>query len=389
MNHRSPLFGVAVALVIVGAFFIGTAVSSMQAEQVVSSPAAPVTSFQQVTQPTFITADERLFNELYQRVSPSVVSINVISRRSDALSQFGSDIALGRGTGFVIDPDGHIVTNYHVIEGALRIEVNFFDGTIALADIIGEDPDSDLAVIRVSDDVPTERLVPVSFADSNTLFIGQEVAAIGSPFNQRWTLTTGIISGLGRSILGVNNYRIGAVIQTDAAINPGNSGGPLLNLQGAVIGVNSQIISSNRTNSGIGFAVPANLVQRVMRALIETGEVEYGFLGIGGDDVNLYYIEALGLPNNTRGAVVTAVEPNSAAARAGLRNAGGGVEIDGLLVPTELDIIMAVDGTTIAGMADLVGYLAENTVPGQTITLTVLRNGTQVLTLPLTLAARP
>lgn len=385
MSRRVSIFRAALrigvlALLLAGAFALGTAVVPLRAASVIPviEQAAPV----------FTTSDEQLLNGVYQRVSPSVVSINVIAR-TPSVMQMDDDFAFGRGTGFVIDTDGHIVTNYHVIEGAVRIEVNFIDGTIALAEIVGEDPDSDLAVIRV-DDVPVERLIPVGFADSNALFTGQEVVAIGSPFNQRWTMTTGIISGLGRSILGVNNYRIGSVIQTDAAINPGNSGGPLLNLQGQVIGVNSQIISANNSNSGIGFAIPANLVQRVMRSLIETGEVEYGFLGIGGDDVNLYFIEALNLPNNTRGAVVNGVERGSAADRAGLRGAGGrGIEIDGILVPTELDIITAVDGVPVTGMADLVGYLAENTIPGQTIQLSVLRNGDETLSLPLTLDARP
>ncbi|MGQ9908009.1 MAG: S1C family serine protease [Candidatus Flexifilum sp.] len=385
MRIRTSLAAlIAVALLVVGAFYLGTAVTSSSA----AANHAPLTALNpaQQAQPVYTTESEQVFNQVYERVSPSVVSITVL-RQARMSSAFGG-VAVGRGTGFVYDTDGHIVTNYHVIDGAVRIEVNFVDGTIALADLVGGDPDSDLAIIRVND-VPSERLVPVTFANSGNLFVGQEVVAIGSPFNQRWTMTTGIISGLGRSILGVNNYRIGSVIQTDAAINPGNSGGPLLNLQGQVIGVNSQIISTGQQNSGIGFAIPSNLVQRVARELIDHGDVQYGFLGIGGEDVNLYYIQALDLPNNTRGAVVTNVEPGLAAARAGVRAPEGGVEIDGVLVPTQLDIIIAVDGNRITGMADLVGYLAENTAPGQTVTLTILRNGRETIDLPVTLDARP
>lgn len=385
MKARISLAALITAAILVGgAFFLGTAVASSSA----AAHTAPITinTAAQQTQPIYTTAEEQLFNTLYERVSPSVVSLSVL-RQTEMSSNFGG-VALGRGTGFVYDTDGRIVTNYHVIDGAVRIEVSFIDGTIALGELVGGDQDSDLAVIQVSD-VPVERLVPVSFGSSSNLYVGQEVVAIGSPFNQRWTMTTGIISGLGRSISGINNYRIGSVIQTDAAINPGNSGGPLLNLQGQVIGVNSQIISTDQRNSGIGFAIPSNLVQRVARALIEEGEVAYGFLGIGGDDINLYYMQALNLPNNTRGAVVTNVEPGLAASRGGLRAPAGGVEIDGFLVPTRLDIITAVDGNLVTGMADLVGYLAENTVPGQTVTLTVLRDGSETVNLSVTLDERP
>jgi len=286
----------------------------------------------------------------------------------------------------VVDTLGHIVTNNHVVDGATRIEVNFYDGRIVRAEIVGLDPDSDLAVIQVSD-VPAEALHPVTLGDSDNLYVGQEVVAIGSPFNQPWTLTTGIVSALDRSIRGLTQFSIGSVIQTDAAINPGNSGGPLLNLAGEVIGVNSQIMSETRSNSGIGFAIPSNLVQRVKDQIINKGDVSYSYLGISGQDMNLYFLDALGLPSNTRGIVVLDVSNNSPASQAGLRNPSNPVQIDGVQVPHTVDVITAIDGVSLANMADLIGYLALQTSPGQAVNMTVLRDG-QTLSLPVTLGER-
>lgn len=180
------------------------------------------------------------FTEVYQQVSPSVVSISVVARRPNSGMLDGNQTVVGGGTGFVVDMSGHVVTNNHVVEGASEIEVSFFDGTLARAQVVGLDPDSDLAVIQV--ELPEEDLTqlrPVTFGDSDALAIGQTVLAIGSPFGQRWTLTSGIVSAVERSIRGLTDFSIGGVIQTDAAINPGNSGGPLIDLNGSVIGVNS------------------------------------------------------------------------------------------------------------------------------------------------------
>lgn len=374
------------ALLIVGSFALGTAVVSTNAADAavvhLESAAAQVNMPEQ----QMVTDNERVYAEIYNRVSPSVVAINVVARRP-TFSGF-NEFAEGTGTGFVIDTQGHIVTNYHVVDGATRIEVNFFNGRIVRGEVVGLDPDSDLAVLQVHD-IPAEELIPVTLGDSNSLFVGQEVVAIGSPFNQDWTMTTGIISALNRSIQGLTQFSIGSVIQTDAAINPGNSGGPLLNLHGEVIGVNTQIISQTRSNTGVGFAIPSNLVQRVATQLINNGRVDYSYLGIGGDGVNLYLIDALGLPNNTRGVVVTGVQPGSPAAVAGLQNPSRPVNVDGVAVPSQVDIITAIDGTPVNGMPELVSYLASNTVPGQTVNLTVLRNGRQELTLPVTLGSRP
>lgn len=364
---------------------LGTATLPTQA---VSGYAAPVQAPVAQSDNVPILEAERIYADVYNRISPSVVSINIVARTTNATFQSEDGLVEGSGSGFVIDQQGHIVTNNHVVDGATRIEVSFFDGTIARGEIIGVDPDSDLAVIQV--DLPAEELQPVQFANSDDLYIGQSTIAIGSPFGQRWTMTTGIVSAVDRTIQGLGTFQIGAVIQTDAAINPGNSGGPLLDLQGNVIGVNSQIISRTRSSSGIGFAIPSNLVQRVATEIINEGSVDYSYLGIQSrsGDVDLAMIETLGLANNTRGVVVLGVEQGGPAALAGLQNASNPVMVDGIPVPQSVDIITAINGEPVLGFNSLISYLASNTEPGQVVTLTVLRNNQQI-NVPVTLAARP
>lgn len=376
---------VALLLVAVLAFYAGTAAISSTAQQAVSWP---VTTPQPSNLSNAILESEKTYAELYNQIGPSVVSINVVATQSGSGTLRGqSQVVQGTGTGFVIDTDGHIVTNNHVVEGATRIEVNFFDGSIYRGEIVGVDPDSDLAVIKV--DRPASELHPVTLGNSDQAFIGEEVMAIGSPFGERWTLTTGVVSALNRDISSLSTFRIGSVIQTDAAINPGNSGGPLLNLKGEVIGVNAQILSQSGTGSGVGFAIPSNLVKRVAQSLISTGSVSYSYLGISGTDMNLYTIEALKLPNNARGVVVNDVTAGGPAAQAGLHTASNPTTVDGFEVPTSVDIITAVNGTPVTGMESLISYLSSQTKPGDTVTLTVVRDGSQQLDLPVTLSARP
>ncbi|MBN1565990.1 MAG: trypsin-like peptidase domain-containing protein [Anaerolineae bacterium] len=339
---------------------------------------------------------DEVFSTVYEQVSPSVVSISVVARQSGT-GVFGQDQEVSAtGTGFVLDTAGHILTNNHVVDGATEIDVSFVDGTLANAEIVGLDPDSDLAVIQV--DLPENdlnELQPVTFGDSNALQIGQTVLAIGSPFGQRWTLTSGIVSATGRSIQGLTDFSIGGVIQTDAAINPGNSGGPLLDLEGHVIGVNSQIISSTNSSAGIGFAIPGNLAQRVAQKLIENGFVDYSYVGISGRDVYLPLIKAFNLPNDTQGVVVASVSAGGPANRTGLKDPVFATEEDANNargVPQSVDVITAINGEPLSGISELISYLAASTEPGQIVTLTILRlsnESSEELTLDVHLTPRP
>lgn len=381
--RKGLLFITALLLVSLG-FFVGTWVSH-----------SPVGAQTAPSDPDIASLDldpqERQLAELYESISPSVVAIRVISQYEPAspretLPQDEFGYSYGSGSGFVIDHEGHIVTNNHVIDGATSIEISFFDGTITRAQIIGVDPDSDLAILKV--ELPAEQLVPVAFGDSAILVPGQTALALGSPFGQKWTLTRGIISALDRTITGLGQFSVGSVIQTDAAINPGNSGGPLLNLRGEVIGVNTQIFSQVRSNSGIGLAVPSNLVQRVIGELLEKGFVEYSYLGITGEDVTLQVMETMDLPNNIRGVVVRSTVSGAPAAKAGLRQPTQHVVVDGLRIPSQADIIVAINGTPVSSMNGLISYLGSYTRPGQVAELSVWRDG-EIITLSVNLEPRP
>ena len=307
-----------------------------------------------------VEAEEQLLVNLYERVSSSVVNIAVSTT-------FGG----GTGSGFVLDTDGHIVTNNHVVEGAEQILVRFADETIVEAELVGADVDSDLAVIRV--DVPTDLLREVQLGDSSTLRVGQRAIAVGNPFGLEQTMTTGIISAPGRVLRQENGFSQPKLIQTDAAINPGNSGGPLLNARGEVIGVNTFIFSRSGSSSGVGFAVPVNTVKRVVPSLIATGRYDDPWLGISGLSITPVVAGALELPVE-QGILLQEVVPEGPAARAGLRGSYRQTEIDEGPLPTGGDIIVAIDGVEMRDMDELIVYLAETTV-GQTVTLDILREG--------------
>jgi len=315
-------------------------------------------------------AHEQAFIDVYETSSPSVVHIGV---------------ADGEGSGFVFDNNGHIVTNNHVVATSNGdIVVRFSDGSQKDASIVGTAPDSDLAVLKVDAD-PGE-LRPLPLGDSNDLKVGQIVVAIGSPFGLENTLTTGIVSGLDRLFPGAQapgggTYNIPNIIQTDAAINPGNSGGPLLDLHGNLIGVNTAIESPVRGSSGVGFAVPSNVVAVVVPQLINGGRVATPWLGISGTELNGTLAENLGLDPTTRGIVIGEVIVGGPAAAAGLQAADATGTSAG-------DIIVGVDGNMVRAFDDLLGYIVEETTVGQTINVEVLRDG-QVETIPLTLQARP
>jgi 2-alkenal reductase len=269
------------------------------------------------------------------------------------------------------------VTNNHVVEGAQILEVRFTDGRAVPATIVGTDPSSDLAVIQV--DPAGLALTAVELTDSDALKVGQIVVAIGSPFGLESSMTTGIISALNRSFP-EGTFQVPDIIQTDAAINPGNSGGPLLDLHGRVIGVNSRIESPIRGSTGIGYAIPANIVKAVVPQLIANGAAQHPWMGISGLELTASNAGELGFGSEQRGILVSSVVSGGPAAQAGLQAANN----NGL----GGDVIVAIDNKPITTFDDLLGYIVQYTAVGQTVQLDVLRNG-QVLTIPLVLQARP
>jgi 2-alkenal reductase len=294
----------------------------------------------------------------------------------------------GQGSGFVWDNSGHIVTNYHVVENASEIEVIFANGVTAPAQILGGDPDADLAVIKV--DLPASALPPVKLGDSDALQAGQLAIAIGNPFGQDFTMTNGIVSAIGRTIRSGNTpFSIPEVIQTDAPINPGNSGGPLLNRFGQVIGINTQIISRSGGSSGIGFAVPINIAKQVVPTLIKGQKYEYAWLGITGRTLTPDLTAAIDLPADIHGALVLAVAAGGPADKAGLKGSDKTAVEAGQQLPVGGDVITAINGQAVDSMDDLITYLMTETRPNENVTLAVTHaNGAQE-TVTVTLAKRP
>jgi len=318
---------------------------------------------------------------LYQQVIPGVVSIRT---------------AAGSGSGFVFDSEGHIVTNQHVVDGSSEVEVAFSSGYKAYGTVIGFDADADVAVIKV--DAPAEQILPLVIGDSSVLQVGQSVVAIGNPFGLSGTMTLGIISGLGRTQpahqapSGGGFFSTADVIQTDAAINPGNSGGPLFNLNGEVVGINQSIrtdnfnqTTGNAVNSGVGFSISINLVKRIVPVLILDGKYEYPYLGVSSSELSLAEIEALNL-NTYTGAYVINVVSGGPADQAGIRAGNTPTSIEGLNAGG--DLITALDGRPVDTFDELLSYLITNKSPGDTVVLTVLRDG-QFVDITVTLGNRP
>jgi len=419
MKVKTVLLGSVIVLAVVLALVLGS-VGGIAAAPYIQrqsrapglSAVAPANSGQQqstlalapaptaVPLPANASAGERTASDVYRKVSPSVVYIQVVEGSSATPStqrqspgaprtpnQPPSGVQVASGSGFVLDKQGHIVTNDHVVDGASQIEVTFLDGTTVHAKVTGQDPSSDLAVIQV--DVNPLLLVPVDLGDSAPLVVGQPVFAIGNPFGQLWTMTSGIVSAVGRTVhSGTSNYSIPEVVQTDASINPGNSGGPLLDSQGRVIGVNEQIESQSGSSSGVGFAIPVNIVKRVAPALIKDGHYNYAWLGVTGSDLTLDLKEAMNLPTDLRGALVLEVASGGPADKAGLQGSQRQATIYGSQTPVGGDVITAVDKQPVKGMDEVIDYLFTSKQPGDKITLTVLRNGQQQ-DITVTLGQRP
>ena len=384
-------------------FTSSSPVSSTESRPALVQQPAPKVTLAPTATPVPLPADasasERVASDVYRQVSPSVVFIKVVqngsssSRRSQSPgipglpNQPPSGVQVASGSGFVLDKAGHIVTNDHVVEGADQVEVTFLDGTSVHAKVVGQDPSSDLAVIKV--DVNSSLLQPVELGDSSSLVVGEQVFAIGNPFGQLWTMTSGIVSAVGRTIQsGTSSYSIPEVVQTDASINPGNSGGPLVDSQGRVIGVNAQIESQGGSSSGVGFAIPVNIVKRVAPALIKSGQYNYAWLGITGASLTLDLNEAMNLSPDQRGALVIQVASGSPSDNAGVQGGQNQATINGDQVNVGGDVITAVDGQPVAGMDSVIDYLFTSKQPGDKITLTVLRDGQQK-DIVVTLGQRP
>lgn len=330
-----------------------------------------------------IAPSQALLADLYDQIAPSVVNIQVTATRSgeESMMPFGrqEDMPVqGQGSGWIYDNEGHIVTNNHVVEGATEMTVYFSNGMWADAELVATDPAADLAVIKVTppDGVNWQ---PLPLATANSLRVGFSVVALGSPFGLQETMTAGVVSALGRSIPtnsgleGGSSYSLPDVIQTDTAINPGNSGGPLLNLAGQVVGVNFAINSTSGSNSGVGFAIPVSVVEKIVPALIANGGYEYSYLGIAGTTINAQVAEENNLDNNTLGVYVASVVDNGPSGSAGVE-AG--------------DVIVGINDVAISHFEELISYLFTNTKPGDVVTLRVLRGGEET-SVDVTVEARP
>ena len=387
------------------------ALSSRAAAPAQAVTPTPVVPFQGGGMADALNAIQATLVNIYAQVNPSVVNIQVVQKQTAAgleAPEFGFPwfpflepqtpgqpreyLQRSLGSGFVWDTAGHIVTNNHVVADADKITVTFYDGLTVPAQLVGTDPDSDLAVIGV--DVAADELRPIQVADSTQVKVGQLAVAIGNPFGLEGTMTVGFVSAVGRSLpVGSDDgqttgYIIPDIIQTDAPINPGNSGGVLVNDQARLIGVPTAIQSPVRASAGIGFAVPSAIVRKVVPALIETGHYNHPWLGISGTTLSPELAKAMGLDANLRGALVVDVLPDSPAAAAGLRGSDRQVTIEDQTVRVGGDIIVAIEGQPVKKFDDVVTYLARFTEVGQTINLTILRAGAQE-SVQVTLAARP
>jgi S1-C subfamily serine protease len=338
----------------------------------------------QVAEPQLETLVIRVFE------SAGAGVVNITNQRT-TLDFFSQPVPeTGTGSGFVYDREGHIVTNYHVVEGAEQLSVTMPDETLVPATLVGADPSNDLAVIQVQAEPDSLTVVPLG--DSSALRVGQFVVAIGNPFGLERTLTTGVVSALGRTIEAPDQRFIGEIIQTDAAINPGNSGGPLLDLSGRVIGVNTAIFSPSQASAGIGFAIPVSTVKRVVPELIARGYYAHPWLGIRSVELTPSLAEVLQQAGMSvpvrRGLYLMSVEPGAPADQAGLRGAQREVRIGNAVLPVGGDIITALNGQPIGTMEALTLYLETKTRIGQTIDVTFIRDG-QEQTTRLTPAERP
>ncbi len=356
-----------------------------------AQPAAPVPA--PITIAPGADPETEIYTAVYRKVSPSVVRIDNLTTVSQNL-RTDETLPESQGSGWVWDTNGYIVTNHHVVDGADALSVTFADGVELPAELIGSDVDSDLAVIRI--DSTLVQVAPAERGKLDEVVVGQRAIAIGNPFGYDNSMTTGIVSALGRSIESQTGYSIPLAIQTDAAINPGNSGGPLLNERGQVIGVNFLIRSAVASSSGVGFAIPINIVERVVPSLIETGKYHHAWLGISGRTYSPAWADALGFSVDVRGAYIMIVRQDGPAGRAGLRGASRntniplGADVSGLVyLQRGGDVIVGIDGQPVTSFDDILIYLESYKSPGETVELRILRAGQGEQSLTVTLGDRP
>jgi len=327
--------------------------------------------FQSLEQPYSLT-------ELFENSEFGVVSITVTKS-----NEHGDTTSMG--SGFVFDKEGHIITNNHVVENADKISVTFIDGTSYRAKIVGNDPYADIAVIKI--DVSTDKLYPLPIGDSSTLKVGEQIAAIGNPFGLSGSMTSGIVSQLGRLLPTGVGYSIPDVIQTDTAINPGNSGGPLLNMNGEVVGINTAIYSNDGSFSGVGFSIPSNVVLKIIPILIQEGKYQHPWVGISSANITPDLAELLNL-EDAKGVLIMTVVKDSPAAKAGLRGSSQTAVADGIEYMIGGDVVLSVDEQEVRKIDDILTHLQREKTVGDTLNLEILRDG-KLINIELILEGRP
>jgi S1-C subfamily serine protease len=320
--------------------------------------------------------------EIYRRDAPGVVVVTAVTETQDPFS--GTQQASSLGSGFVLNRDGYILTNAHVVLDATAVEVGFSSGDTYPAEVVGVDESTDVGVLKV--DVPADALTPLELGSADDVAVGDPVVAIGNPLGTERTITSGIISAVAREIDSlVPGIKIYGALQTDAAINHGNSGGPLIDRNARVIGINSQILSENNGNVGIGFAIPIDTAKRVAEQIIDTGHAQHTFLGIEGTELVPEIAKAVDIPVD-HGVLVADVTPDSPAEKAGVRGGDETRTVEGQTITLGGDVITAIDGERMESFSDLAGTVASHR-PGDRVTLDVVRDG-ETLQIDVTLAAR-
>jgi len=368
----------AVIVLLVFAFILNPALTPTSPELIVSNGHDLTTVGEETT--LSIQKRELSLIEIFEKTESGVVRVNVQKSIQDFV---GSSV----GSGFVFDKQGHIITNDHVVANAEKVTVTFLDGTQYIAKIVGTDPFTDIGVIKV--DADPNLLQPLNLGDSSNLRVGEEIAAIGNPFGLSGSMTSGIVSQLGRLLAppSTGGFSIPDVIQTDAAINPGNSGGPLLNMRGEVIGINTAIQSTTGDFAGVGFAIPSNTISKIVPSLLKYGEYTHPWIGISGADIEPDLAHVLGL-KDAKGFLVITVIVDSPADKAGLQGSSKTKEFEGKNFAIGGDIILAVDGKDVRKIDDILIHLQREKSIGDEMVLKILRNGA-ISNIVLILEERP